>query len=80
MVVTDDNALADKVRSLRNLCSQPASRFVHERLDWNYRMINMQAALSVVQLERLDAHVARKRRMGQRYTELFSDLLGVHGV
>jgi len=32
MVVTDDNALADKARSLRNLCFQPAKRFVHERL------------------------------------------------
>ena len=77
MVVTDDDALADKACSLRNLCFQPAKRFVHERLGWNYRMTNMQAALGMAQLEQLDVHVARKRHMGQRYTELLSVLPGV---
>jgi perosamine synthetase len=77
MVVTDDPALAERCRSLRNLCFQPARRFVHEELGWNYRMTNLQAALGVAQLERLDEFVQRKRSMGRRYTELLSDLPGV---
>lgn len=32
MIVTDDEALAESCRSLRNLCFQPKNRFVHERL------------------------------------------------
>lgn len=74
MIVTDDEALFKKSQSLRNLCFQPHRRFVHEELGWNMRMTNLQAALGVAQLEKLDHFVARKRAMGKRYTELFSDL------
>ena len=70
MVVTDSDALAETCRSLRNLCFQPQKRFVHERLGWNLRMTNLQAALGLAQLEQLDKFVARKREMGRRYTEL----------
>lgn len=77
MIVTDDDDLAERCRSLRNLCFQPHRRFVHEELGWNLRMSNLQAAVGVAQLERLDEFVARKRRMGQRYTELLSDVPGL---
>jgi perosamine synthetase len=74
MIVTDDAALAERCRSLRNLCFVPERRFVHDELGWNYRMSNLQAALGVAQLERLDEFVARKRRMGRLYRELLSDV------
>jgi perosamine synthetase len=77
MVLTDDPELAEGCRSLRNLCFQPGRRFVHERLGWNLRMTNLQAAVGVAQLERLDEFVARKRRMGARYTELLSGVAGL---
>ena len=70
----DDEALFEKCRSYRNLCFQPQKRFVHEELGWNMRMTNLQAALGVAQLEKLDQFVARKRDMGKGYTERFSDL------
>ncbi len=74
MILTDDDDLAETCRSLRNLCFQPGNRFVHERLGWNFRMTNMQAALGLAQLERLDYFVGRKRAMGARYTELLKDV------
>ena len=77
MIVTNDDHLAEECRGLRNLCFQPKKRFVHERLGWNLRMTNMQAALGLAQLERLDDFVTRKRRMGQRYTELLSGIPGI---
>lgn len=77
MIVTDDAELAEKCRSLRNLCFQPKKRFVHEELGWNFRMTNLQAALGVAQLERLDEFVARKRWMGRRYTEMLLDVEGL---
>ena len=77
MVLMDDPELAQRCRSLRNLCFQPAQRFVHEELGWNYRMTNLQAALGLAQLERLDEFVGRKRAMGRRYSELLADLPGV---
>lgn len=77
MILTDDPALAERCRSLRNLCFQPGRRFVHEELGWNLRMSNLQAAVGVAQLERLDEFVARKRRMGRRYTELLAEAPGL---
>jgi perosamine synthetase len=77
MILTDDEKLVERCASLRNLCFQPQKRFVHEELGWNMRMTNLQAALGLAQLERLDKFVARKRRMGQTYTKLLSDVPGV---
>jgi perosamine synthetase len=72
MVLTDDPLLAERCRSLRNLCFQAERRFEHEELGYNFRMSNLQAAVGVAQLERLDMFVSRKRRMGQHYDELLS--------
>lgn len=70
MIATDDDEVADKCRSLRNLGFNPKRRFVHEELGWNFRMTNLQAALGLGQIERLDQSVAKKRAMGRRYREL----------
>jgi len=67
MVVTDDQALAGKARSLRNLCFQPGRRFYHERLGFNFRMTNLQAALGLAQVERIDSIVAKKRAAAAEY-------------
>jgi perosamine synthetase len=77
MVVTDDDALAKHCRALRNLCFQPRKRFVHEELGFNFRMTNLQAALGLAQLERLEQFVERKRHMGKRYTELLGEVKGL---
>jgi perosamine synthetase len=67
IIVTDDDTLAEACRSRRNLCFQPERRFVHEELGWNYRFTNLQAALGLAQLEKLDRAVRRKREIGARY-------------
>ncbi len=77
MVLTDDDRLAERCRSLRNLCFRPEKRFIHDELGYNFRMTNMQAAIGVAQIERLREFVARKRRMGKLYTELLSNVAGL---
>lgn len=77
MVVTDDPALAERCRSLRNLCFKPEARFVHDELGWNFRMTNLQAALGLAQLERLDDFMGRKRAMGAEYTRLLAGTPGI---
>jgi len=77
MILTDDDDLAEQCRELRNLCFKPGKRFVHERLGWNLRMTNLQAALGVAQLERLHEFLEKKHWIGRRYNELFADLPGV---
>ncbi len=77
MVLTDDRRLAEKARSLRNLCFQPDRRFYHEDAGYNFRLTNIQAALGLAQLERIGEIVARKRWMGQEYTRRLRDVPGL---
>jgi len=77
MVLTDDPRLAETIRSLRNLCYQPQRRFYHERLGYNFRLTNLQAALGLGQVERMEAIVARKRWMGQEYTRRLKHVDGL---
>ena len=72
MILTDDAELAEACRSLRNLAHSPRRRFVHEELGFNFRLTNLQAALGIAQLERLDESIAKKREMGRVYNEHFS--------
>lgn len=74
MVVADDHQLAERVRSLRNLCFEPERRFYHRSLGHNFRLTNLQAALAVAQLERMDEIVARKRAMAASYADRLGDL------
>jgi perosamine synthetase len=77
MVLTDDKSLADRCRSFRNLCFQADRRFVHDELGWNGRMSNLQAAVGVAQLERLDEFITRKRKMGAFYTDHLNQIPGI---
>ncbi len=69
MVLTSDLSYAVKARNLRNLCFRPERRFLHTELGYNFRLTNLQAALGLAQLERLDEIIRRKRWMGQFYTK-----------
>ena len=73
MVLTDDDTIADACRSLRNLCFKPEARFVHDRLGWNMRMTNLQAAVGLAQLEQLDSFIEAKKEMGRAYTQLLEN-------
>lgn len=77
MVVTDDENLAERCRMLRNLCFRKDKRYVHDEISDNYRFTNLQAAVGLAQLERLDEFVKKKRFMGKYYTE---GLQGVEGL
>ena len=73
MVLTSDPALAERCRSLRNLCFKP-QRFLHEEAGYNFRFTNLQAAIGVAQVERMDDILARKRAMGHLYDELLGEV------
>lgn len=77
MVVTNDDKLAERCRSLRNLCFRKDRRFVHDEMGWNYRLTNLQAAVGLAQIERMDKLIAIKRNNGLRYTKLLSSIKGL---
>ena len=74
MILTDDDAVAEHCRSLRNLCFKPEKRFVHDELGWNLRMTNLQAALGLAQMERIQSFIDKKRWMGSLYTEMLKGI------
>jgi len=77
MLLARDEVYAEKARSLRNLCFQPDRRFHHTELGYNFRLTNMQAAIGLAQLERIEAIVEKKRWMGRAYTERLRGLAGL---
>lgn len=77
MVVTNDEDIADKCRSYRNLCFRKDIRYVHDEISDNYRFTNLQAAVGLAQLERLDEFVQKKREIGKYYTEHLKDIEGI---
>ena len=77
MVVTDNEELAERCKSLRNLCFRKDVRYVHDELSDNYRFTNLQAAVGLAQLERLEEFVTKKRNMGKYYTEKLQNVKGL---
>jgi len=75
MIVTDDDAIAQSLRQLKNLSflPPPQPRFVHETIGWNARMSSVQAALGKSQLTRMHSATLEKRRIGLLYDKLLSD-------
>ncbi len=83
MIVTDDRRLADLCRSMRNQGraipnSQASSStggvptgswLFHERLGYNYRLSELNAALGVAQMERLDEIIEQRQRVAKRYID-----------
>jgi perosamine synthetase len=77
MVLTDEENLAKRARAYRDLCFEPHRRFFHERLGNNYRLTNMQAALGVAQVERIEEIIAKKRWIATEYCRRLGGLPGL---
>lgn len=85
MVLTNDTELANKMALLRSHgITRDAQQMTHESdgpwyyqqvdLGFNYRMTELQAALGVSQMERLDQYVARRHQLAARYNDLLATL------
>jgi len=77
MVVTDNDRIASRARSLKDLAHSPEKRFIHTDIAFNYRMTNLQAAVGVAQLEEIERFIAIKRNMAAAYN---NSLEGVEGL
>jgi dTDP-4-amino-4,6-dideoxygalactose transaminase len=90
MLTTDDREVAERARRLRehgmsvsaaerHLSRQPVIESYLE-VGFNYRMTDVQAAIGLVQLGKLDAMVQRRRELARAYQERLSDLSGLRTV
>ncbi len=77
MVVTDNEAWADRVRYLTTQAKDDPVEYIHGEVGYNYRLTNVQAAMGVAQMEVLDDYVVAKRRTHRRYLDGFAGLSGI---
>lgn len=67
MVVTNDKNIAERARKYRDLCHSDKKRFIHEKLGYNFRMTNLQAAVGLGELSNINQYLLRKIRMAKAY-------------
>lgn len=74
MITTDDDELAAKMRLLRGQGMDPNRRYWFPIVGYNYRMTNIQAAIGLAQLERVEEHLASRQQVVAWYDEKLSRL------
>lgn len=77
LLLTDDAALAGRVRHLATQARLPVPHYEHDEVGYNYRLSNLLAALGRAQLARLDGMIERRRHIREVYRGLFSGIRGV---
>jgi perosamine synthetase len=75
MIVTDDDRLANLCKSMRNQGRDPdAGWLAHARLGYNYRLSDINCALGLTQLARIEKFIAARERVAQRYIRNLSQV------
>ena len=75
MVITDDEAIADRVRHLSTTAKRPHRwEFYHDEAGYNLRMPSLNATIGLAQLEYIDRILANKRETAYRYKQFFDSI------
>lgn len=77
MVVTSNKEVAEKARILRAHAFSEDKHFWHRYVGFNYRMSNLQAAIGVAQIEKIDKLVEIRRKNARIYNSLLKDVEGI---
>jgi perosamine synthetase len=77
MLTTDDDDLAERARFLRDQAMSSQKRYWHPEIGYNYRMTNLQAAIGVAQMEKIDEFIERKRKIARTYNEALQGIAGI---
>jgi perosamine synthetase len=72
-VVTDDDAVYERMLYLRNQGRIKSGTFIHPEIGYNFRITDLQAALGLSQLDKLDTIVSAKQHIYQRYSSALGD-------
>lgn len=77
MCVTDDDAVARALRVLRDHGMAPDRFYWHDRVGYNYRLTNLQAAIGQAQLWRIDGTLKRNRAIAEMYRDAMAGIPGL---
>ncbi|MBC2856183.1 LegC family aminotransferase [Cetobacterium sp. 2A] len=77
MVVSNDQEFLDKIRFLSVQAKTDPLYFIHDEIGYNYRMLNLQAALGTDQLDRLESFIETKIKNFKKYEEAIEGIDGL---
>ena len=78
MVVTNSKELAEKAKSLKNLCYGKVNKFIHDDIGFNYRLPNISAALGLGQFANIEKIFLEKKRIYDRYKRNLKNVKGIN--
>jgi len=77
MAITNSNETADRLNSFRDLAHSKEKRYLHYEIGFNYRMTNLQAAIGLAQMEKIDEYINARRNHARLYNSILKDIKGV---
>ena len=77
MIVTDREDLAKKAKYLTTQAKDDPIEYIHGETGFNYRLVNVLAAIGCAQMEQLEAYVNKKRTIASRYDRELADIDGL---
>ena len=79
LIITDSKRIADICRSMKNQGRDPGGEAAYPfvRLGYNYRLSDINCALGIAQLERLQEILAKRKRVAEQYTKLLKDVKSI---
>jgi perosamine synthetase len=77
MLLTNDNEIYERAKMLRDMGFIKERRFLHPEIGYNYRMTNLQAAIGLAQLEKLDMYVDARRNNASLYNKYLRKINGI---
>jgi aminotransferase in exopolysaccharide biosynthesis len=73
MIITDDEEFAKKAKHITTTAKVPHKwEYVHDEIAYNYRLTNLNAAIGVAQMEKLNEIIENKRLTAEKYKQFFS--------
>jgi perosamine synthetase len=77
MMVTNNDKIAKKARMLKDLAHSEERRFLHKLVGFNYRMTNIQAAIGLAQLQKIEKFIEMRRNNAKLYNSFLKDIKGI---
>jgi perosamine synthetase len=77
MIITDSDEYAKKAKHLTTQAKSDPFEYIHDEIGYNYRLVNVLAAIGVAQMEQLDKFIARKKEAVQYYKSQLKGLADI---
>lgn len=77
MMLTNNKKIFENAKLYRDMYHNKNQRFFHDKIGYNYRMTNLQAAIGLAQLEKIEKFIKIKKMMAKRYIKNLKNVKGI---